>query len=423
VVLAAVFAHSQVAAVSRTASDRADAVAGLVTAGRLPAVLPTAGDEVAQVIDARGGVVATTSSASRTLPVLPIGELRRLGRREATTVTGGTPFTAGAVRVVVLDALQRGEPVTVVVTEPLAGVQETLRSLRTLLLVAVPVLVAAVAVTCWLLVGSALRPVDALRRGADEVTDLGGGGGGGGDSALPVPAGDDEVAALATTLNRMLARLDAAGRRQRGFVADAAHELRSPLASLRTQLEVAAAVGEPPDGADLLAEVLRLARLVDDLLVLARLDAPPPGRPASEVDLAALAIAAGAPGVTGQGHAVGDPDAIRRVVVNLLDNAGRHATGHVTVEVADGCLTVDDDGPGVPAAQRERVFERFARLDDARARDSGGSGLGLAIARETARASGGDVTVTDAPLGGARFVLTLPVAAARRAREVPEEPA
>lgn len=402
-VLAAAVTRSRVGAVSATAIARADTLAALVTADRLPEVLPANAGEVAQVLDAQGRVLAATSTASRTLPVLDQEELSRLPRGEAKT-RRDSPFTAGPVQLVAVDAQLRGGPVTVVVTEPLADVVATLRALRAILVVAVPLLVLVVGTTCWLLVGSALRPVAALRRGADAVTGLGGSG------PLPVPSGGDEVAALAVTLNSMLARLDAAGARQRAFIADAAHELRSPLASLRTQLEVAASVGENAETADLLADVLRLGRLVDDLLVLARLDAPRAARPPVLLDLVELALAAGGSqlAVQGEGHAVGEPEALRRVVANLVDNARRHAAARVLVTVAPGRLDVDDDGPGVPAAQRERIFERFTRLDDARARDAGGSGLGLAIARETARVAGGDVTLGESPLGGARFTLTLP---------------
>jgi len=401
VALAAVFARTRLDQVTAAGRQRAASVAALAAADRLPGVLPTQSGELAQVLDARGAVVASSATATRTLPLLDPGRLASL-RRSGPQTLRDTPASAEPLQVVVVTAAYRGEPVTVVVAEPLGDLLSTLRVLRLVLAVVVPVLVAAVAGTAWVLVGSALRPVDALRRGAEEVTGLGGGG------SLPVPDSSDEVAALAGTLNRMLQRLDAAGARQRGFVADAAHELRSPLASLRTQLEVAQLLGDPPGTADLLAEVLRLGRLVDDLLVLARLDAPGSVRVPVPVDLAALARAAGATDVTGGGTGLGDHDALRRVLVNLLANADRHAEARVHVTVADGRVDVDDDGPGVPAAQRERIFERFTRLDDARARDVGGSGLGLAIARETARAAGGDVSAGEAPLGGARFTLSLP---------------
>ena len=212
----------------------------------------------------------------------------------------------------------------------------------------------------------------------------------------------------------MLDRLQAAGTRQSAFVADAAHELRSPLAALRTTVEVVLAHPDayaPAELAqDLHAEVLRLGRLVDDLLVLARLGAVPARRTVLDLGALARAVARGRAGVvvTGAGGGLGDEDGVRRVLGNLLDNAQRHAASAVHVAVDDGQVQVDDDGPGVPEADRERVFERFTRLDDARGRDAGGSGLGLSIARETAREAGGDVVLGQAPRGGARVVLTLP---------------
>jgi len=237
-----------------------------------------------------------------------------------------------------------------------------------------------------------------------------------------VPPGRDEIHRLAVTLNTMLDRLEAARARQREFVADAAHELRSPLANMRTQLEVARHLGPAADwpavGEDLLADTKRLGRLVDDLLLLARADAAPVPTRHDPVDLAAVArdVAArfGEPvRVVGDGPVwtVGDEDELRRVVSNLVDNAVRYAATGVEVGVgrdgATAVLTVTDDGPGIPVADRARVFERFVRLDPARSRlrrtddagwtpDSGGAGLGLPIVRELVRRHGGTVTLADA---------------------------
>jgi len=245
---------------------------------------------------------------------------------------------------------------------------------------------------------------------------------------------------LAVTLNRMLDRLADAGARQRGFVADAAHELRSPLTSLRAGLEVAAVHPRQPAEAaladELLPEVVRLGRLVDDLLVLARLDEGIAGHRSTPNDLLVLTrdvarslepvgasavghsrLGGGGPAIviTGGGGAVADPEAQRRILRNLLENAQRHARSRVEITVAPGRVTVADDGAGVPAVDRERIFARFTRLDDARTRASGGSGLGLAIARELARAAGGDLTVQSAPGGGAAFTVRLDAASSRPA--------
>jgi signal transduction histidine kinase len=223
----------------------------------------------------------------------------------------------------------------------------------------------------------------------------------------------------------MLDRLEAGGARQRAFVADAAHELRSPLAVLRTVLEVAL-VHPDPDGpeatlATACEEVLRMTRLVDDLLLLARLDAGAPttraGGRAQEVDLAEVVRELVPDGVVldlAPARVVADPDALVRVVRNLVDNALRHAmrTVHVTVRPGEPVeLLVDDDGPGIPDSERERVFDRFHRLDTPRTRDAGGSGLGLAIVRELVAAAGGTVVVERAPAGGARLRVRLPAVA------------
>jgi len=403
--LAIGFAASRVRQVGVVAKERADTVAELVRTDQLPAVLPSAPNELVQVLDTHAQVLAASPTASRTLALLSPEQLSRIRRGGDGSVTR-TPLVEGPVRIVAEDARLVGSPVTVVVAVPISDVLAVLRALRILMSIVVPLLVGAVALVCWLLVGSALRPVAALRSGADAVTDVGGGG------VLPVPPAPDtdEVAALARTLNRMLDRLRDAGQRQRAFVADAAHELRSPLASLRTQLEVAELTGPSPGVMpDLLAEVLRLGRLVEDLLVLARLDGMAVGRHRERVDLAAMALEAGAPAVSGSGSALAEPDVVRRILRNLVDNATRHARDRVAVTVADGWVTVDDDGQGIPVPDRGRVFERFTRLDDARARDAGGSGLGLAIARESARAADGDVVVEDSPWGGARLTVTLPV--------------
>ncbi len=409
--LTQVLTGSRIAALGDLAATRADVVAALAVRDALPDVLPTVEPgEVVQVLDARGTVVASSASASRTLPLASVGRLDRVPRGGGTL--DGTAYSADPVRVQVRRVQLRGEPVLVVASVPLRDVLSAFQALRIALLVVVPVIVAAVGALCWALLGRALRPVDDLRRGAEQVTALGGGG------TLPVPARGVELAALAVTLNRMLDRLQAAGARQGAFVADAAHELRSPLAAVRTSVEVALAHPGSYDVAglagDVQVEVRRLERLVADLLELARVGATPLRR--TSVDLGALSrrVADGtasqvAVEVRGAGVATADEEALGRVLVNLLDNAVRHARTAVSVVVDGTRVSVEDDGPGVPAPDRERVFARFVRLDSSRSRTDGGTGLGLAIARETAREHGGDVVVEPAPSGGARFVLTLPV--------------
>jgi signal transduction histidine kinase len=233
-----------------------------------------------------------------------------------------------------------------------------------------------------------------------------------------VPDSHDEIYRLAVTLNDMLDRLAAARARQRAFVADAAHELRSPLANMRIELEVAQRLGDSPNIDNLLTDIERLSRLVDDLLLLARADDAPGLARTEPVELGALlretAAQYGAARVPvtvlGEGPewTVGDPRALCHVLVNLVDNAVRHAASRVTLALVPGGFTVVDDGPGIAAADRERVFERFTRLDDARARDAGGTGLGLAIARELVRRHGGTLVLAGGN-PGVRARVRLPV--------------
>ncbi|TDD59273.1 HAMP domain-containing histidine kinase [Kribbella antibiotica] len=266
---------------------------------------------------------------------------------------------------------------------------------------------------------TALRPVERMRAQAAAISQRNL------HERVPVPPTGDVVARLATTLNETLARLETAAEQQRGFVADAAHELRSPIASLRAILEVA---NEHPERADwpqvsgtAIEETKRLQKLADDLLLVAKLDAEPRTNTQS-VDLAELVrrqLAARVDeGPTLSFEAAdsvlvtGDAGQLDRLVRNLVDNAIRHTRTMVAVSIeqlhGNVVLQVDDDGAGIPEPERERVFERFTRLDEARSRDAGGAGLGLAIAREIALRHHGTLTAAEAPSGGARFTLVLP---------------
>jgi signal transduction histidine kinase len=276
----------------------------------------------------------------------------------------------------------------------------------------------------WLLVGRVLRPVEAIRAEVDRISagDL--------DRRVPEPPTSDEIARLARTMNAMLGRLADAVDRQRRFVADAAHELRSPLARMRAELEVDAAhpeIADPPaTAAGVLTETLSLQRLVDDLLLLARSDAGAVDlRRRETVDLdevvqrrLAAFLAAGERrvevGALTPVQVDGDPDQLQRAVGNLLDNAVRHARDRILVTLREepggwAEFAVVDDGPGVPPAEHDRVFERFTRLDEARSARDGGAGLGLAIARDIAERHGGTLTLDEDASPGARFVLRLPV--------------
>ncbi len=270
----------------------------------------------------------------------------------------------------------------------------------------------------WLLAGRALRPVRAITDRAAQIT------GGTLDARVPVPETGDEIATLATTVNGMLDRLEGDDRRRRRFVSDASHELRTPVAVMRNEAEVALRHPDTVDVAGLAEAVVsesgRMGAIIDDLLALARHDEGLPA-PVTEVDLDDIVLdEAGRTRrvpVTARrvsaGRVRGRIDELSRMVGHLIDNAARHAQTHVEVALEMTgdrvVLTVDDDGPGVPVGQRGRIFERFTRLDDARTRDAGGAGLGLAVVAGIAERSGGVVTVDDAPIGGARFTVAFPV--------------
>ena len=298
---------------------------------------------------------------------------------------------------------------------------DAIATVTTLLAVAVPLIVLLMAGTTWVVVGRALRPVERMRREVDAVTAsrL--------DRRVAEPGTDDEIGRLASTMNGMLDRLDASQSAQRRFISDASHELRSPLASLRQFAEVSRAHPDRVDATDLSEAILdegaRLERLVDGMLALARADEQALVSGASPVDLDDIVLAEvrrlrSSGGVhidasaVGAARISGDTGLVAGLVRNLMDNAARHAASELRVELVEthgGVLfAVDDDGPGVAVDERERIFDRFVRLDDARAREAGGSGLGLAIAREIASAHGGTVTAHASPLGGARFEVHLP---------------
>jgi signal transduction histidine kinase len=398
-------------AVNAEALDTAEAVARLVDQDSLSDPIPATPGMQVQVVDSQGRVRAVSGTADRLVPILYPDELRGVADGEGVVIPGDRIGLTGSARVVAVDAGRPGDPVRVLVARSTADVTQGVHLLRITLLIAFPLLVILLAAVSWRVTGAALRPVEALRTGAEDIT------GGARPGRLPVPDSRDEVHRLAVTLNGMLHRLDVARARQRAFVADAAHELRSPLTNMRTELEVAQRLPDTTDwlslSTDLLTDVERLSRLVDDLLLLARADDASTRAvtaPIEHVELGQLLaeVAARFPAVSYERPAVplktaGDRDALGRVVANLLDNAVRHAEKDVTLSVAgDGAyqrVLVSDDGPGIPVADRERVFDRFTRLDDGRARDSGGSGLGLAIVRELVRRHGGTVTLGDASPG------------------------
>jgi signal transduction histidine kinase len=395
------------------------AVASTRVTGIKPTNIVAAAGLQIQVLDKTGAVAAASGTADRVKPLLTPDELAAAKRGKAIDIPAERGNTNQELRVLAVPA---GEE-TVLVASGLTGVKDSIRILRDAALIGCPLVVLAMGMATYFIVGRALRPVAALRKGAQEITaaDLA-------DQRLPVPDAHDEIYRLAVTLNAMLDRIDAATKRQRTFVGDAAHELRSPLASLRLQLEVAQRVGPARDWPGMLDEVLsdvdRLDQLVKDLLALARSDEAggvlrrrePVALDQLVTEVAEDYLDARVP-VRSSTDAVsvdGDPEALRRVVVNLLDNAVRYARSEVTVDIAvngNGTaeLVIRDDGPGIPEDERERVFDRFYRTHESRSRDTGGTGLGLPIVRDVIRAHGGTVSLADNH-PGLRATVILPVA-------------
>ena len=419
VLLYAVLASSLTRTVQSEAMASAREIAFLVNSGQTPDPVPASGAQVVQVLSADNRVVTASLTADRLTPLVTPEERARALAGDVVVVAGNRSGMSGGLQVSAVEAGPETDRVVVVAALTTADLESATTTLRNLLLIVFPLLLVVCALIAWRVIGAALHPVEELRSGASRID------GSSTDERLPVPPTRDEIAALATTLNEMLDRVAVARRTQRAFVADAAHELRSPLATMRTQLEVAQRLGDG-DGlpAELIPEVRRLSSLVEDLLLLARSDDGQPARGdrTVTVDLGALAhdvasryASARVPvrvlDPAERTHASGLYDELYRALANLVDNAVRHAASAVDVAVdviGDATrLTVTDDGTGIPEADRERVFDRFTRLDDARDRDSGGTGLGLAIARELLRRNGARVSLEDAD-PGVRAVVTLP---------------
>ncbi|MGW0335249.1 sensor histidine kinase [Streptomyces sp. NPDC003011] len=425
------------------AERSARSVASELSVGNPPDRLALDGDEgPVQIVDEHGTLVAVSEDLERISgtgtrevrpqpPTAPEGDdegdddAHADDSLEPGEIDDSTTFTNGSATVdqdtadyrfaaVQVETERRGL-FTVYAGAPLSAEQSAVKTALTVMLIGFPLLLAVVAAVTWLVTRRALRPVEDISGEMAAITaseDLA--------RRVPVPDTHDEVARLARTTNETLAALETSVERQRRFVADASHELRSPIASLRTQLEVGAAHPALLDVEGAVEDTVRLQRLAADLLLLARLDAGEKPAADARFDLAALVReqAGGRAGLT-----VRAPEAVRvagsrgqvgRLLTNLLDNARRHARSAVEVSVrCEGewaVAGIADDGDGVPEADRERIFERFVRLDDARSRDDGGAGLGLAIARDVAVRHGGTLTVRDAPAGGALFELRLPLA-------------
>ncbi|WP_239164939.1 sensor histidine kinase [Actinoplanes palleronii] len=482
--------------VTTAANDRAAQVTSALTSGNtgaLEVALRTsgAGRSLAQVLTTGGEVVgaSTAIEGAAAMSALRPAVGRRLTETKDLRLGEGEPW-----RILAIGVDSPSGKRVVLVAESMDAVADSTEAILTAMLLGLPVLAVVVGVATFLFVGRTLRPVEAMRRQAATITatNL--------HARLPLPAADDEIAALATTMNTMLDRIETSAAAQRRFVSDASHELRSPLTTIRANADLLAgavrkrpaaveewvggarnrsgaageAIGEEvgaageeavavrnrsgaageeaggvrcpagpaedesgaasaerDDAAErsarsierIRAESARMSRLVEDLLLLARVDDQPAPPRHEDVDLDDLVFAERErvglehPGLRIEGgvspvRVVGDPDQLTRVLRNLVDNTVRHARGRVTIGVGardgHGEIVVGNDGPAIPAADRERIFDRFVRLDDSRSREGGGAGLGLAIAREIITAHQGTLTVDDLAEGAAMRV-RLPV--------------
>jgi signal transduction histidine kinase len=409
--------------VTATALSKADTLAQELESGVLIADLvlgdPAGDEELVQIVDAGGAVLGSSPNVSgwATLALVRPGTTRTIPPRTPPDVEPlDDPFLLVASGVE-----GAGNIEWVIVGRNLETVEEARSALTIALVIIMPLLLLVVGLVTWLVTARALSPVDAIRAEVDAIStrDL--------HRRVPDPPGDDEISRLAGTMNRMLERLEAGQQRARRFVSDASHELRSPVAAIRQFAEVALAHPERTAVGELaevvLEEDVRLQRLVEDLLLLTRIDEGTIPHPTGAVDVDDLLLedAARLRATTdlkidvrsvSAGRVIGDAEQLERLIRNLTDNASRHARAMIRLSLQEvsgrTILCVDDDGIGVDPAEREHIFQRFVRLDDARDRDSGGSGLGLAIVREVATFHGGSVRILDNDLGGTRFQVDLP---------------
>jgi signal transduction histidine kinase len=388
--------------------------------GRFPQPLPPSGlgqTAQAQVLASDGTVLAGYPRSLAHRPALYLYTLPPGSTRPVRTPAGD--------RILPDDLSEYGEhatvggrPVTIITTARTYLQSQVEQTFARLLIIGVPVLLVLACGTVWLVVGRALRPVEQIRGAVTAITlaDL--------SQRVPEPGTDDEIGRLARTMNDMLARLDDSAARQRRFVADASHELRSPLTAIRTGLEVGLSHPDrapwPEIARRAVRQSQRLEQLIAQLLVLAKADAAQLGA-RHPVDLAALLAdlraATPAPDISIElsvplgTTTAGNPEDLSRMFRNLLDNAVRYARRRVLVTAAAGpdgvVVEIADDGPGIPEEERERVFGRFVRLDASREHLSGSAGLGLAIAREIATAHGATIVLTGTGGGGTRAVVTL----------------
>lgn len=407
---------------------------GNVSAVTIPPLDPiTSPGQVAQIILPDGRVISETGGPDSPLPAASVDQQSIRFEYRTADVAGST------VRTLTYPMISDPSNVfvgTIVVAESLESVERTVHLLERLLLFASPLGLVLAAVGGWLLAGQALRPIDRITATAAAIAS-GGGGPRSLATRLDVPDTGDELARLALTFNHMLDRLEDTFGMQRRFIADASHELRTPLTAIRGNIDVLlrqASTGRinGPDlndtMDDLRRESARMSRLIEDLLTLARTDAPPDNADRqSPVRLDAVvedAIRTASSLTTGQ-HLhltradpvtiVADRDRITELLLILLDNAIRHTPvdGEILVSVestgSDARLTIRDTGEGIAEEHLPHLFERFYRAGLARDRASGGTGLGLAIAQSIVRLHGGEISVTSVLGTGTTFTVLLPI--------------
>ena len=419
--LAFILYRSLLAGVDDAASARVrDVVAALQfdTATELDGALTGTDQRIVavQVIGPSGTVVKRSASA----PAVPLIDPASIG----SALQVGLPDHAspdGDMRISGRTVDARGGPYTILVGAGSEAVESTVKTVLVLLTGAAPIVTVVAGAVTYVLVTRSLRSVDAIRaRVADiSTSDL--------TERVPVPTNYDEISALAVTMNEMLARIEAGHDAQRRFVGDASHELRSPVQAILSALDVAAAhpefLNEELSSSTLRPEALRMESLVEDLLLLARADERGLTLRRRDVDLDDVAsnelgrllreTTMTVDADLTPTRLIGDPGGLSRVLRNLLENAARHATSRVELRVYPrgtmAVVTVGDDGPGIPEAERDRVFDRFVRLDSDRSRSGGGTGLGLAIVSEVVGAHGGTVTIGDRPHGGALVTVQVPL--------------
>lgn len=401
--------------------DVAEDTVELALAGQLPKDLPRIGSEPPAVQVVRAGQVISQTPdelfprRAFSSEQVPPGDTRYFTRNRLPIDEDG-PF-----RVVAMGTKTPEGPATVYVAVDVEDAAEAIEVAKEMGGFGLVVLVLVLSVVLWFAIGRTLAPVAAIRARTEAITasEL--------HQRVPEPDGHDEISDLARTINDMLARLEGSARRQEAFVADAAHELRSPIASLQARLQTMLLSTETTpndrDTRDLLRETVRMGRLVDHLLLLARSDAGTMNAARRPVDLDEVVLESMATIETQVSinlagvqpvQVKGQSDLLEHVVRNLLENAERYAEDSIEVSLQtegdNAVLTVDDDGPGIPEDRRDDVIIRFVRVDASRDRGTGGTGLGLSIVHEIVGLHGGELLIGDSPLGGARLQVVLPLA-------------